>query len=77
MDNVTVRKEDEDAFSQLRSAVARNCTCEEPTAEYPTPPRCAACKMLTDQRSLDHLLFAKTWAERMGAEEWRKPRRGG
>jgi len=53
--------------SELLQAVAANCQCVE--ADGVTRQPCAPHRMLTDQRMLDDLLFARRLAECLKREE--------
>jgi hypothetical protein len=53
----------------LADAIARNCTCEFGKAAARLRV-CAAHEMLTDQRTLDRLLFAHHMASRLLIEEF-------
>ncbi len=56
-----------DEGSTLMAAIEHNCTCDSLAHNA---PRCGACALVTDQRILDRLLFARRIAQRLLAEEF-------
>lgn len=73
---LTVRKGDEGAYGELCEAVKHNCTCEVPSVEHTNPPQCPAHKMISEQKGLDQLMYARTLADKYKREERRTQRRG-
>jgi|SRR5579871_3959714 len=58
-----------DDFVRLLSCVGAHCTCTESVAR--TGARlCPAHQLLLDQRTLDHLIFARSLRDRLIASEW-------
>lgn len=56
----------QDDWFALQEAVENNCTCDK---QHPEHPRCAACRMLTDQAALNHLEFALKLKAKLTTEE--------
>lgn len=53
----------------LRTAVEGNCTCNR---DDPTGPACPTHKVLSDQRLLDHLAFARHMRGKWLASEFKE-----
>lgn len=74
---LTVRKGDEGAYGELIAAVGRNCTCEVADVEQMKPPLCPAHKMISEQKGLDRLMFARTVRDKIKHEEHGRQKRRG
>ena len=57
--------------SALLEALARNCACTIDQHGVRTAT-CSSHALLLDQRSLDHLLFGRRLAQRLGVEEFQE-----
>lgn len=69
--SATIKKGEERAYAELREAVSRNCTCPMGNLSNSHPHKCEPCKMLTDDKALHRMMFARTLRLQIETEEWR------
>jgi hypothetical protein len=59
-----------DDFVRLLSCVGAHCTCQDPEHQTLGARSCPAHQLLLDQRTLDHLAFARSLHDKLIASEW-------